>query len=369
MGKSGAWIEVDLQRAERNFRALRSFIPREVKLCAVVKNDGYGMGLERIGPLYDRLGAQWFAVASPGEALRLGQALPGRDILILGGAEAEELEQVLREGISMTVYDGEQAAAISRMAAELGRPAKIQLKVDTGLRRLGLEPNAKGLAEAMGILRLPGLLLTGIYTHFANAGDSAFTRLQIERFRYFLDELASAGIKAPLVHASSSRALADYPEYHFDMVRPGLLLTGFHYFGRQLPEGLELTPCVGVKSRLLQVKRIAPGESVGYGGSFTAKEETLVGTLPLGYGQGLSRAFANRIYCLCQGQPCRQIGNMNHCMVELNKAPEARAGEEVTLFGLGDDGALTIADGAKIRDSNIEETLAAFIGKLPVSYC
>ena len=367
--KNLTWIEVDLRRAAENYDCIRKYVDEECKLCIVVKNDAYGLGIET-ACLYDRLGADQFATVDSREALALRRRISEKDILVLGFVFPEDVEELIRQRITLTIYDLAQARSIHDQAQALGIPAKVHIKIDTGLHRLGFLPDEAGNCAIREVLAMAMLEVDGIYTHFAKAEDPnpIYTHKQIEVFRSVLDPLKAEGYTFRLVHASSTRAMVDFPEYNFDMVRPGLIMSGFHYFGDGRKDCPQVKPSVGIKSTLVQIKEIPEGAGVGYGYSFIAQRPTIIGVLPLGYAQGYAKAYANKAYVLCNGHRCPIVGNiaMNHCMVDLTEAGKVAAGMTVTVFG--SEGALTIADGAALRGTNIEEVLVGFAGKLPVQY-
>jgi alanine racemase len=314
---------------------------------AVVKADGYGHGAVRTALTALDHGADCLAVARLHEGLTLRRAGVRADILIFGATSPDDIERLVEHDLVQTVFDPETAADFSRRAQSLGRRLRVHLKVDTGMGRLGVvtvrqdatgvEPSGEALDQAEAIVRLPGLDLEGIYTHFARADepDREFTRLQLDRFHRLVHGLRQRGIEIPLRHAANSAALLAMPETHLDLVRPGLMLYGLTPLAGKDPDELGLCPALALKARISQIKRVGAGFPVSYGSVYATKRETWLATLPVGYADGYRRCLSSRAEVLFRGRRARVAGQicMDQTVVDLNEAHAPQQGEEVVLLG------------------------------------
>ncbi|MCL1805268.1 MAG: alanine racemase [Clostridiales bacterium] len=364
-----AWVEIDRARLKDNFMAVRRAVGENVKICAVLKSQCYGLDCRMTAALFRESGAYMYAVAVLSEALEVRQACPGHDILILGYLSEEHYPPALDRDISLTMYRWDMIEAFSAEACRRSKKGKIHIKVNTGMNRLGFMPDeasADIVARAAG---LPGIEIGGVYTHFAAAdeADKGATRKQAERFAAFIDMLKARGVPYGLIHAANSPSLCDLPEYDFDMVRPGLLFTGTYPSAEVSRERIRVKPAVRLMGRLGSVAPIPAGEAVGYGFSHRLEKDTLVGVLPLGYADGFTRCYSNNFYVMVRGKRCPVIGRicMDHCMIDLSAVPDAAMGDEIIVYGNGDDGALTIEEAAGIRGTVVEEVLSNLSPRLP----
>jgi alanine racemase len=342
------WAEVDLDALRGNLAWIRHRVGPRVKIMTVVKADAYGHGLKQIAALLMQSGTDIFGVANLAEAhaIRAVAAAPGGGgwpILMLGACLPDEIEAAVRDEVRPTISSLAEARAFSTAATRLHRTVPVHLKVDTGMGRLGVaHPEALGLARE--ILSLPGLVLEGVYTHFASAEDDGeFTRRQADRFSRVLDSLRRAEINVPLIHANNSAALLLEPASAFNLVRPGLLVYGVVPQGqrrpgkRHLPTSLRryLRPVLSWKCRVSLVKGIARGTPLSYGRTFTAKRPMRVATLTAGYGDGYLRAGSSRAQVLIGGRRCPVLGRvtMDQMLVDVSRVKSASAGDEVILIG------------------------------------
>ena len=330
------WVEVDLDAIRDNVRAFCTRTGRQV--FAVVKANAYGHGAVEVARAALEGGAARLAVARAGEVLELRQAGLTVPILILGWTPPGRLAEMISAGASLTMWSGEQLEAASAAALGLGVEAHIHLKVDTGMSRLGVQPDgALALAEACD--RLPGCRLEGIFTHFARADetDPAPTRQQHQLFLNVLEELAAAGIDAGLVHAANSAAAIRFPETWHDAIRVGIAMYGLRPSSEcPLPAGFK--PALRWLSVLTLVKELPANRGVSYGQIYRTKRPERIGTVPVGYADGYRRVEGNEV--LVGGRRCPVLGRvtMDQIMVSLADLPEAESGVEVVLLGRqGDD--------------------------------
>ena len=334
------WAEISLKNLEHNYRALRACAPNS-KFLGVVKANAYGHGAVPVAKKLEELGADYLAVACLNEALELREAGIVMPIMILGATPVEFAPLVVEHNITQAVFTPELAKALSEAAAKAGKTARIHVKVDTGMSRLGLlchEPVSCG-KQVEAICSLPHLEAEGIFTHFANAdGDEEYTMLQFTRFLDLLRHLEGEyGRKFQIRHCAASAAVLNYPCTHLDMVRPGIALYG-HYPDPSC-EGLDgpgLLPVMTLKSRVAGVKELPEGTPVSYGctASFGAGGGR-VAVLPIGYADGMHRLLSNEGSVYLAGQPRPVMGRvcMDMTMIGLDEAAEVKAGDVAEIFG------------------------------------
>lgn len=344
-GLRPTWLEIDLSAVAHNARLLRARAQQGARVMAVVKADAYGHGAEAVANVALQNGAQALGVAIPEEGIALRRAGIAAPILVLGGIAPEAARDIVRHGLAQTVYDEATLRLLAKAAESEGRPAAIHIKVDSGMGRIGVR-NAKALlALAERALAEPGIVLEGVYTHFATADaqDTAYREAQHARFT---EAVAALRHSCPgvVVHAANSAALLCAPHTHHGMVRAGIAL----YLDPQFPGGASdgLRQAMRWVTRAVHAKEIAPGESVGYGCHFTASRQTRVMTLPVGYADGYHRCIGGRGYALVRGQRAPVIGRvcMDQAMLDVTDIPGAGVGDEVVLLGAQGDDAVSVRE-------------------------
>ena len=332
------WAEVDLDALRGNLACIRHRVGPQVKIMTVVKADAYGHGLKQIAALLMQSGTDVFGVANLTEARAVHSVGRGWPVLMLGACLPDEVELVVAEGVTPTISSLAEAKWFSRAATRLNRPTGVHIKVDTGMGRLGIAPE-EARELVVRVNRLPGLKLEGICTHYSSVEDDAqLSRAQRKRFEKVLSELATEGIRVPLIHANNSGALLHEPRTQFDMVRPGLLVYGVVPSGRRrVDETLarRLRPALSFKCRVSLVKEICRGTSLSYGRTFVARGTMRVATLTAGYGDGYPRTASIRSEVLIDGRRCPVLGRvtMDQMMVDVSRVRNVRAGDEAVLIG------------------------------------
>jgi len=325
------WVEVDLGAIENNVRHFRRL--SQAALMAIVKANAYGHGTVPVAQAALRAGASWLGVARPDEALQLRQAGIDAPLLLLGYTPPEQLEDMLHHKVSITVWSGEQISLISGIAKNIGVAARLHLKVDSGMSRLGSQTES-ALSMAQQIASTPGVQFEGVFTHFATADET--NRIPADEqevlFRKVIDQLEANELRPPWVHASNSAASLNRPSAHYDLTRLGIAMYGLHPSGECLNPP-EITPALTWKSVLSQVKRLPAGRGVSYGHVYRTQAEERIGTVPVGYADGLRRVLGNQV--LVGGVRVPVVGRvcMDQIMVQLDQTPDAREGDEVVLIG------------------------------------
>ncbi len=341
MLKRASFVEVDTASLRHNFSAVKSIVPKDAHIMAVVKANAYGAGAIKASEIFLQEGANYLGVAALDEALELRSHFSKTPILILGYSPNSNASMLIDNDLSAMVFSLEQAEVFSQMALKSQKRLKVHLKIDTGMHRLGLEPNFKSIEIIKKIRALKGLEVEGIFTHLSNADAKIKTHAknQMKAFNAFLEQLLNQKIEFQYRHAYNSAGILSLCNGNenrlLNLYRPGIMLYGF-YPSNEMKESCPtiLKNVISLKARIVQIKRVKKGEFIGYGEHFYTNEETLVGVLALGYADGLARALGNRIQVAINNQSTPLIGKvcMDQCFVKLNNI-QAKEGDEVILFG------------------------------------
>ncbi|MGL2549584.1 alanine racemase [Helicobacter pylori] len=341
MLKRASFVEVNTASLRHNFSAVKSIVPKDAHIMAVVKANAYGAGAIKASEIFLQEGANYLGVATLDEALELRSHFSKTPILILGYSPNANASMLIDNDLSAMVFSLEQAEVFSQMALKSQKRLKIHLKIDTGMHRLGLEPNFKSIETIKKIRALKGLEIEGIFTHLSNADAKIKTHAknQMKAFNAFLEQLLNQKIEFQYRHAYNSAGILSLCNGNenrlLNLYRPGIMLYGF-YPSSGMKESCPtiLKNVISLKAQIVQIRSVKKGEFIGYGEHFYTNEETLVGVLALGYADGLARALGNRIQVVINNQLAPLIGKvcMDQCFVKLNNI-EAKEGDEVILFG------------------------------------
>jgi len=361
------WAEVNLARLTGNLRAIRSHVS-PAKVMIVVKANAYGHGL---GDVAKHLSAEadyiGVAVLEEGIYLRgLGITCP---ILVLGGIWGDQIPQYLKHDLSLTASSVERLEQIDEVAGQMGVRAKVHLKIDTGMERIGVHYySAQTLQETA--LRCKSVEVEGIFSHFANAdsNDLTHSRLQLERFEGVLDFYTKHHLPMPIRHMANSAAILQLPESHYDMVRPGIMLYGV-YPAPDVKHSVAIRPALTWKSRVVYFKVVKPGHPVSYGSTWQSEQPTRVVTLPVGYGDGYFRSLSNKTQVIIRGNKYPQVGRicMDQMMVNI-ETDSAFNGDEVILLGEAGAQAITTQDLAEWAGTIPYEILTNINTRVPRVY-
>lgn len=341
MLKRASFVEVNTHSLRYNFNAVKNIVPKDACVMAVVKANAYGAGALKASEIFLQEGANYLGVATLDEALELRSHFSQTPILILGYSPNANASMLIDNDLSAMVFSLEQAEIFSQVALKSQKRLKIHLKIDTGMHRLGLEPTFKSIETIKKIRALKGLEIEGIFTHLSNADANIKTHAknQMKAFNAFLEQLLNQKIEFQYRHAYNSAGILSLCNGNenrlLNLYRPGIMLYGF-YPSNEMKESCPtiLKNVVSLKAQIVQIKSVKKGEFIGYGEHFYTNEETLVGTLALGYADGLVRDLGNRIQVAINNQLAPLIGKvcMDQCFVKLNDI-EAKEGDEVILFG------------------------------------
>ena len=364
-----AWAEIDLSASVYNIRRIRSLLAPNVKVLAMVKAEAYGHGMAGVARAAERAGASLLGFASLSEALALNEArsLPR---LVVGWTPGWLAESAIQNDVACTLCDLETAGEFARAAQAIGKPARVHVKVDTGMHRLGFVPDEAADAIAK-IASLEGLVLEGVFTHFAKAdeADPAYTYGQFEKFKRILNEVSARGVHIPIKHCANSPTILRFPEMHLDMVRPGILLHGLDP-SDDVPCPGDFRPVMALKTMVASVKTLPPGSPVSYGGTYITQGHERIAVIPIGYADGFRRKPNNWGEVLVRGQRAPIVGRvcMDQCMIGVTHIPGVRMGDEVVLIGAQGDDRIRAEDVAVKLGTNNYETTSLVTARVPRVY-
>jgi alanine racemase len=385
------WAEVSLGALEHNLRAIRRHINGSSrrggrKILAVVKANAYGLGAVPVAKALAKAGADWFGVTSTAEGAELREAGIRQPILVLTGFWPGEERRLLEYRLTPTITECEQLGLLECAAASLSSargqrarrgPVGFHLKIDTGMNRLGISASdAECFARALGDCR--HLRLEGAFTHFASAEvfTDGQTEAQQKRFSEALERLRALNLQPGLVHLANSAAVAARPETWADMVRPGAILYGYHQFydpaerKKEMEAKLPLQTALSLRTRIISLRDVAPGEGVGYNARFVARRTSRIAVLAAGYADGLPRSLGNRGRVIVRGQFAPLVGtiSMDLAMIDVTAIEGVRLGDVVTIYGADGPAAQQVSEVAHELGTVTSDLLCALGQRVPRFY-
>ena len=363
-------MEVFTDALRHNFEVVRFLAGRKRDIIAVIKADAYGHGAVRAARLYRENGCGRFAVARLCEAVELREAGISEDILILGQEPEESAPAIVEYGLTCACAEARFARTLSREAAERGKRAKVHLKVNTGMGRLGITPEALG-PFAEELFALPGLDVEGAFTHFAVADEPRpdYTDTQFARFERALALLDSKGFSVRVRHACNSAGILSHPDKYLDAVRPGIMLYGVSPVER-LPEGVTLRPTFSFKSAVVSLHDAEPSSGIGYGLRYITRGRERIAVIPVGYADGWTRTLSGKTSVLIRGRRCPALGSicMDQMMVDVTDLDHVELGDEAVLIGRQGEAEITVQEIAELRGTIPYEIPIALLRRVPRVY-
>ncbi|MBQ9736940.1 MAG: alanine racemase [Clostridia bacterium] len=367
-----AWVEIDLDAIAHNLNQIKHFLNPDTKLIGVVKADAYGHGIVEVSKTALQNGVAILAVAFIDEAVQLRKSGITAPVLLLGSTSDADIDQLFTYNITPTVFTEEFAKKLSQRAAALKTPAKIHIKVDTGMHRIGFlyenaeEEHQNTVDKILKISQLPYIEVEGLFTHLSTSDkkDTAYTLNQLNRFKELKDELLSKGLKIPICHAANSAALVRFSEFRLDAVRAGIIMYGMYPSDEVSFQNLNLRPAMTFKARIVDIKTLSAGCDIGYGRSYTTSAPAKIATASVGYADGYSRLLSDKTKVLVGGQLVPQVGKicMDLCMIDVTTVNNINIGDEVTLFGSSEQGGIPVEDIA-LAMGTINYEVACMISK------
>ncbi len=349
------YASIDLDAVRENAEHMKGNLSEKTKLMGVIKTDGYGHGAIPIARELEPLDYMFgFAVATAEEAFILRKAGITKPVLILGYTFPYSYERLIEEKVRMAVFREDSLEAISTAVKKLrekdsGITAKVHIKVDTGMSRIGIRPDKEGLEFVKKLLKTEGLEAEGILTHFARADETDKTSVlqQLSVFKDFIDEIETeTGYRIPVRHCDNSAGIIELPEGNMDVARAGIILYGLWPSDEVRRDIVALKPALSLYSHIVYVKEIEAGTPVSYGGTFVSERKMKIATVPIGYGDGYPRSLSGKGYVLIHGKKADILGRicMDQFMVDVSGIEDVKEGDLVTLIGVDGEERITMEE-------------------------
>lgn len=330
------YAEINLDNFRHNFREVKR-LARGKKTIGVIKADAYGHGAVELAAILEEENVDYFAVAVITEALELRKNGYRQPILILGFTPPVFAREIVENDITQTVFNYELAEAISKEAVRQKKQARVHIKLDTGMGRIGFLPETNAVTEIKRISKLKNIYVEGIFTHFAAADEEKkeFSILQLDSYNKMINNLSREGIEFEIKHMANSAAIIDLPETYFDAVRPGIMLYGYYPSDEVIKDRLSLKPVMELKGNIINIKEVPDNTSISYGRRFYTNRRSKIGTLPFGYADGYTRLLYGKSFVILNGVKAPVVGRicMDQCMIDITECGDVKVGDEVIVMG------------------------------------
>lgn len=368
-------VIVNVDSYKRNLDTIKSLLAPKTKIMEVLKANAYGHGIIALAHAASQWGADYIGVASLGEARQIRQEGISIPCLILNYLDIDSIPDAIAAKVSVTAMDGNFIAALQQQAKQTDTTINVHLKIDTGMHRAGCEPEDV-LPLVRQILNSSHLHLEGVFTHFAESPNpiTDFTEKQLARFTQCIQLLEKEDISPSLIHCANSAAIVAHPRSHFTMVRPGLLSYGLNPFPPQHPQydfvKTHFTPALSVVSKIAFIRRLEPGESVGYDRRWTAHRPSIIALIPIGFGDGYRRTPYGAKHMLVSGHKAPIVGalSMDQATIDITDIPNVSVGDEVVILGSQKDNVITADDIAASYQTINYEVVTALSDRLERQY-
>ncbi len=358
--------EIDLGALKHNLVELKKKIGA-AQLAAVVKANAYGHGMVPVAQAALEAGVSYLGVSVLEEGLALRKAAITAPVLVLGGVLFSQVRKFIRHDLDITVSSLPLAYAVNREAAKCGARARVHLKFDTGMNRIGMSHKNPGRVFSR-LQGLDNLQIIGIYSHLATAdeADPAFTQLQIRRFKKIVEQARQYRFEPPCLHLANSAGVLQHPNAVFNMVRVGIAMYGI-YPSADVPRDVPLVPVMTFKSRVVFLKEVPAGEGISYGLTWHTTQCTRIATVPVGYGDGYFRALSNKAQVLIRGHRYPVVGRvcMDQIMVDVGPGTEVRPGDEVVIYGRQGEQEISVTEIAQLAGTIPYEITCALAHRVP----
>ena len=367
------WAEINLSNLDYNIKNIKAKLGSGTKIIGVVKADGYGHGSVKVAEVLRANGVDTFAVSTLQEAIVLREAGATEQIISLSLTPNFYSNVLVEYNITPVISSLENARAISKTAAEVGKTVSGFIAADTGMGRIGyLTWDENAVSEIKEISQLPNFKIAGLFSHMstADSADKTFSRQQEQCFNEFYDKLIAAGIEIPMRTFANSASVMELPSVYFDAVRPGIILYGFYPSDDVDKSSLSLKPVMSVKATISHLKDVPAGFSVSYGREFISKRPSKIATIALGYADGYPRPYAPKGEVIVNGVKAPLAGNicMDQCMIDVTDVPDVKVGDEVIVMGSDGKNTILADDIAKATGTINYEIICAFGQRLPKVY-
>ena len=364
---------INLDNAIKNMEGFKSLISKNTKIMAVIKADGYGHGAVQIAHKLEGLPYLFgFAVATAEESFELRDAGITKPILILGYTFKEDYEKLIEYGVTLTVFTDEMLKDIEEASANTGKNATVHVKLDTGMSRIGIQPDETGIAFVKRVNKSKYINLEGIFTHIARADeiDKSKANAQIKLYNLFINNIREQNINIPICHVSNSASILEIPDANLDMVRAGITLYGLWPSNEVSKDIIPLYPLLKLVSHVAFVKLLKEGREISYGGTFTTKKDTVIATIPCGYADGIPRGLSNKGYVLIHGKIAPIVGRvcMDQFMVDVTDIDDVKVLDEVVIIGTQGDKTITAEEVGDISGRFNYELVCEISKRVPRVY-
>ncbi len=336
------WAEINLDNLAYNIKEVKKNIKKDTIITAIVKANGYGHGSVEISKVFLENGADRLAVAILAEAIELRNSKIKEPILILGYTPPSQYKKIIEYDLIQTIYNYEDAKILSEIAVKLNKLVRVHIKIDSGMGTVGFLPNKESVEDIMKISKLKNINIEGIYTHFAKAdeADKSYTRQQYKSYADILEKLENKGLEIEIKHVSNSATIIDLPDLNLNMVRAGIMIYGLYPSDEVNKETIKLKPAMTLKTKISHLKILEKDVGISYGQIFRTKRKSRIATLPIGYADGFTRILTGKAEVFINGKRAKVVGKicMDQCMVDVTDIEDVKLGDEVIIFGYGDEG-------------------------------
>lgn len=364
------YARINVDNLRHNIKSITARHKKDMKVLAVIKADAYGHGSCEIARRIDDL-AYYYGVAAVDEAVELRNAGIKKPILIIGYTSPEDYDRLIKYNITQTIYSRLDAKKLSELAVKNGTIAKVHIKVDTGMSRIGFPVSADGINEAASLKELSGLHIEGIFTHYAKADERDKTSAweQKERFKHFIDGLMAYGVKPELKHIDNSAGSMELDDDEFDMIRLGIAMYGL-YPSEELSREIMLRPAMSLIAHIAHVKELDAGCGVSYGWTYVTDKKTKLATVTAGYADGYPRAMSNIGRAIVKGRSVPIVGRvcMDQLMLDVTDIPDITTDDEVTLIGKSENEEISVEEVAAPAASFNYELVCNISRRVPRIY-
>lgn len=364
------WLEINLENIKYNIQQIIEQLSAATKLMAVVKANAYGHGFIPVAAAVINAGAHRLGVALPEEGKQLRKAGFKLPIHVLGEVLPSQIPALIDFELIPTVSKIDSAQRLNQLAGEKNIIKKVHIKIDTGMGRIGVYPEA-AVDFIKQINRFKNIEIEGLMTHFARADekDKEYTFQQWEKFNYIIRKLKEVNIHIPIKHAANSAAVMDLPQMELNLVRPGIMIYGLRP-SAEVKENVNLKPALSWKTRIIYLKDVNSGEGISYGTTFITKRKTKIATIPMGYADGYPRLLSNKAQVLVHGSRVPVRGNicMDQFMIDVTDIPEVKVGDEVVIIGTQGEEKITAAEIAHLCNTINYEITTCISQRVPRIY-
>ncbi|MBT1278643.1 alanine racemase [Thermoanaerobacter sp. CM-CNRG TB177] len=363
--------EIYLDNIAHNLSEVKRWVGKKVKIMGVVKANAYGHGACHVAKVLVENGVCYLGVATIEEALELRECGINIPILVFGYTPLTQAEELIVHNITQTVFDINYVEDLEKIALNVGKKAKVHVKIDTGMGRIGYTDLKVAEKEIEKMMEMEGVEVEGIFSHFATSDekDKSYAEQQFDMFKKLLERLKEKRINIPLKHMANSGAIIDLKYTYLDMVRPGIVLYG-SYPSEEVKRPLDLRQTMGFKTKIVYIKEVPEGTSISYGKTFITKRKSKIATLPVGYADGFNRLLSNNYHVLVKGKYAAVVGRicMDQTMIDVTDIEGVEVGDDVIIFGNQEGEKITAEEIAKKLNTIPYEVYCGISSRVPRIY-